>query len=86
MSAATGSSTDPMVVYVQLLGEGTVVYRPAPAESLGANLVRLLMPEGYDPDDEDWEFKPGTTVRVEPRSLSEGEVLAAVSRVEEQDG
>jgi hypothetical protein len=44
------------------------------------------MPEGYDPDDEDWEFKPGSTVRVEPRSLSEGEVLAAVSQVEEDDG
>jgi len=72
-----------MIVYVQLLGEGTVVYRPAPAEPLGARVVRLLIPEGYDPDDENWEFKPGTTVRVEPRSLSEGEVLAAVSRVED---
>ena len=84
MSAATGSSTDSMVVYVQLLGEGTVVYRPASAEPLGANVVRLLKPESYDPEDEDWEFKPGTTVRVEPRSLSEGDVLAAVSRVEDE--
>jgi hypothetical protein len=82
MSAAMGSSTSQMVVYVQLLGEGTVVYRPAPAERLGINVVRLLMPEGYDANDEDWEFKPGTIVRVETRSLTEGEVLTAVSLVE----
>jgi len=86
MSAATGSSTDPMVVYVQLLGEGTVVYRPVPAEPVGTNLMRLLVPEGYDAEDEDWEFKPGTTVRVEPRSLGEGEVLVAVSQPEGGDG
>ena len=79
MSAATGSSTDPMVVYVQLLGEGTVVHRPVPAEPSGASAVRLLVPEGYDPEDEDWEFRPGTTVRVELRSLREGEVLVAVA-------
>lgn len=85
MSVATGSFTDPVVVYVQLLGEGTVVYRPAPAEPLGAHVVRLLTPEGYDPEDEEWEFKPGTTVRVVGRLLSEGEVLAAVSEVEEAE-
>jgi hypothetical protein len=83
MSAAMGSSTEPTVVYVQLLGEGTVVFRPVPAEPSGENVVRLLVPDDYDPEDEDWEFKPGATVRVEPRSLSEGEVLVAVSRVDD---
>lgn len=79
MSAATDSTTDPMLVYVRLLGEGTSVYRPAHAETRAQGVVRLLCPEDYDPDGEDWEFKPGATVRVELRSLSDGEVLVAVA-------
>ena len=79
MSAATGSSTDRTVVYVRLLGEGTDVFRPAAADPCGPSVVRLLVPEDYDPEDEDWEFKPGTTVRVERRSLSGEDVLVAVS-------
>lgn len=79
MSEEMDSNTDPMVVYVRLLGEGTVVYRPAPAEAIGGSVVRILAPESYDPGDEEWEFKPGTTVRVELRSLSSGKVLVAVA-------
>ena len=81
MLAAMVSITKPITVYVQLLGEGTVVFRPAPAESVDVDVVRLLMPDDYDPEDEDWEFKPGATVRVEARSLSHGQRLVAVSRV-----
>lgn len=44
--------------------------------------MRLRAPEGYDPEDEEWEFKPGSTVRVELRSGREGNVLLALSRVE----
>lgn len=79
MSAATASDTDAVMVYVRLLGEGTVVYRPAPGTPEGPQLVRLLMPDDYDADDEDWEFKPGTLVRVERRRLSEGDVAVAVA-------
>lgn len=66
------------VVYVQLLDEGTVVYRPAPAEFLEWNLVKLSIHEAYDPEDEEWEFKPGILVRVESKALQEGTVLVAV--------
>ena len=57
------------LVYVRLRGEGTTVYRPAAASSAGKDLARLIAPEGYDPDDEDWEFKPGTLVRLESTRL-----------------
>jgi hypothetical protein len=46
---------------------------------LEPNVVRLLVPEGYDAEDEDWEFKPGTIVRVELRSLSGEELLVATA-------
>lgn len=81
MSAATDSTTDMTKVYVRLLGEGTVVYRPAPATPVGVDTVLLSAPEGYDPDDEEWEFTPGSVVRVERRQLAGGEAFVAVSAV-----
>jgi hypothetical protein len=45
-------------------------------------MVRLLTPDGYDPEDEDWEFKPGSVVRVERRKLEGREAYVAISAVE----
>ena len=70
------------LVYVRLRGEGTTVYRPAAASSAGKDLARLIAPEGYDPDDEDWEFKPGTLVRLESTRLEGQAVRVAVSLAE----
>ncbi len=67
------------VVYVRLLGEGTIVYRPVPASSAGQDVARLIAPDGYDPDDEDWEFKPGMLVRLEFTSMEGQVVRVAVS-------
>lgn len=66
-------------MYVQLLGEGTAVYRPAPATILGEGVALLQASEDYDPEDEDWEFKPGAIVRLEWRRLSGGNVRVAVA-------
>lgn len=82
MSAAMGSSTEPARVYVRLLGEGTVAFRPSPAEFLGPQEARLIAPPGYDPDDEDWEFKPGSVVRVELRQLEGADEFVAVAHAE----
>ena len=73
MSVAMSSNTETTRVYVRLLGEGTIVFRPAPAVLLGPSTVKLLAPSDYDPEDEDWEFKPGAIVQIEQRTL-EGEV------------
>ena len=50
-------------IYVNLLGEGTPCSRPTQAQVLENGLFKLLPTENYDPDDEHWEFPPGTVVR-----------------------
>jgi hypothetical protein len=64
-------------VYVKLLDEGIDVWRPVPAEDFGESRYRLLPTDSYDPDDETWEFLPGTAVVCEPRQLSDGIYLVA---------
>jgi hypothetical protein len=73
------SNTEVTCVYVRLLGEGTVVFRPTPAMPLEPGTVKLLAPSNYDPDDEDWEFKPGTIVQIEPRMLEGSPAYLAVT-------
>jgi hypothetical protein len=82
MAPENGSSATSKVVHVQLLGEGTTVFRPVPAEFLDGSTARLLAPPTCDAADEDWEFKPGSVVRVEARALSAGTVLVAVALAE----
>jgi hypothetical protein len=68
-------------VYVYLMGEGTDVWRPVNAEQVGASQYRLD-PTAVVPDDEAWEFPPGTLVECERKRLSDGEQLVAVRRAE----
>jgi hypothetical protein len=79
MSGETGSSTER--VYVRLLGEGTDVFIPAEAVFEGSNVGRLVAPADYDPDDQDWEFKPGALVRIESRTLEGKEERVAVALI-----
>lgn len=60
-------------IYVQLLNEGTTVYRPTQGEEVAEGLYRILPTEGYDPDDETWEFIPGTIVRCAVKVLRDRE-------------
>lgn len=71
-----------MVVYVQLLDEGTVVYRPVHATIQSHDIVVLEPPDDYDPEDERWEFPPGSVVRVGYKMLSGGVTPIAVAIVE----
>jgi len=64
-------------VYVALLSEGTAVWRPTLAESRGGDTFLLLGPV---PDEEEWEFAPGTVVHVAERVFANGErALVAVA-------
>jgi hypothetical protein len=67
-----------LTVYVKLLNEGTVVFRPAQAEHVGQNTVKLLPVADYNQRDEEWEFPPGSTVRCESRVLEGERTLVAV--------
>lgn len=77
MSVDQDSSTN--VVYVRLLDEGTVVYRPAEAVFIDAEMVRLIAPGDYDADDEHWEFAPNSVVRIETQDLQGKKVNVAVA-------
>lgn len=50
-------------VYLPLLEEGTPTLRPTQAIFLGNDLYQLLPTPDYDPEDEVWEFPPGSVVR-----------------------
>lgn len=73
MSAETGSNT--RTVYIELLDEGTPVIRPTEAEAIGGGDSYLLLPTSdYDPEDEHWEFPPGSIVRC-VKEVRDGEEL-----------
>ena len=56
-------------IHIPLLGEGTPVWRPVPAEQLLDGTFRIL---GEVPDDEEWAFKPGELVVVRQHVFSDG--------------
>ena len=70
-------------VYVRLFGEGTDVFRPTKAIMLSDSKFRLLQTANYDPEDEVWEFPPGSVVFCELRSFDGEEVLLASEIVTE---
>ncbi len=64
------------MIYVALLNEGTDVWRPVNAEALGHNVFRID-PQTKIPDDEQWQFGPGETVRCRERRFDSGSGLVA---------
>ena len=68
-------ATSPVIIYVQLLDEGTVAFRPVTAEHIGGDQFVI---ETRRPEDELWEFDSGSTVIGEPRRISGGCSIIAV--------
>ena len=68
-------------VYIELLDEGTDVWRPAKALLMNKNIYKILPPVDYDPDDEKWKFKPGSLVECEWKNKNGKKVLIAQSLV-----
>lgn len=67
-------------IYIQLLEEGTKVYRPVPAIEIENNIYEVQGFEIYDPEDEVWEFLPGTCVLVKEQILDGNNVLIAIKK------
>jgi hypothetical protein len=80
MSAEIASSTSILVVSVPLLNEGTSVVRPTQGVKLGDNVYRVLPTRDYDPDDEEWEFPPGSVVECILETRDGQEILVARKR------
>lgn len=66
-------------VYVRLLGEGVLVYRPVQASQITSNIYVLGGVDIFDPEDEEWEFLPNTRVIVEARAVEGETVLVATA-------
>lgn len=81
MSAVTASNT--RTIYVALLDEGTLVLRPTQGVALAGGVYRLLPTLDYDPEDEHWEFAPGSLVRCVKEIRNNEEVLIARELVHE---
>jgi len=72
MSAAMASNIS--TIYVNLLDEGVAVVRPTQGLQLGVDEYEVLPTSDYDPDDELWEFPPGSVVRC-IREERDGEII-----------
>ncbi|MEM7617633.1 MAG: hypothetical protein AAF195_04560 [Pseudomonadota bacterium] len=69
-----------ITLYVQLLDEGVDTARPTQAIDLGNEMFTLLPTENYDPEDEIWEFLPGSTVKALDITDDKGNpILLAIS-------
>jgi hypothetical protein len=73
-------------IYIQLLDEGTTVYRPTQAVSMGNATFLVLPTSDYDPDDEVWEFLPGSLVACDKEIKGGEEILIARRLVSKQTG
>jgi hypothetical protein len=70
-------------IFIRLLNEGTDVWRPAVATKIDENVYRIEMPDNYDPEDEEWEFKPNSIVCCETKILTDKKCLIAMNALEE---
>jgi hypothetical protein len=61
-------------IYIQLLGEGTVVWRPVIGQHIEADIFEILG-ENSESADEHWEFNRGQRVRCRERITPEGETI-----------
>ena len=64
-------------IYVQLLNDGTSCWRPVPAKHVSGSVYILEGQDIFDPDDEEWEFLPGSTVVVAEKNLTGVNCLVA---------
>ncbi len=81
MSGEMDLSTNLVEIYVALLKEGTTVFRPTKGKLLGPNKVEILPTVNYDPEDEEWEFTPGSIVECISEKREGREVLIARRQV-----
>ena len=64
-------------IYVYLENEGVDVWRPVEAWKIDEE--RYLIPEETPiPEDEEWQFRPGSTVRCAQKKMFEAECLVAI--------
>ena len=72
------SPTSTQTIYIKLLNERVDVWRPVQAINEGKNICTILPNINiYNPNDEEWQFNPGQTVKVRQEQHSDGIVWVA---------
>jgi hypothetical protein len=66
-------------IYVKLLDEGTIAYRPVAAIEVESDIFEITGFDIYTPEDEVLEFSTGARVLVEEKNLSGENVLVAIT-------
>lgn len=67
-------------IYIELFEEGTPTWRPTQGVDLGRGLFLVLPTKDYDPEDETWEFSPGSIVICDPE-VKRGENIIVAKRL-----
>lgn len=70
-------------IFVPLLEEGTPTIRPTQAIPLGNGTYKVLPTPDYDPEDEVWEFLPGSVVQCDmiEDMIEGGNILRAYKKI-----
>lgn len=68
-------------IYVKLINEGSLAYRPVPSSKISDNIYKLAGADMYDVEDETWEFLPETLVLTKKKELGGKSVLVAVEEI-----
>ena len=68
-------------IYIKILNEGTLVYRPVLSEQIENDLYKVGGESFYNSDLEEWEFMPGSIVKVAENLLVGEMVLIAKNKV-----
>jgi len=63
-----------MTIYIELMNEGTDCWRPVEAKDLGDGHFLIVSSQ---PEDEDWQFKPGDIIECRKKQLQDGLCLVA---------
>ena len=67
-------------VYIQVLGKGKTVYRAVPAVEISEDTYKVKGKRIFNSEGEEWEFTPGTIVRVEHKEIAGEKVLVAIGQ------
>lgn len=74
---SAGQDSDTELIYVPLLNEGVPVLRPTRGRLVGGGEYFVLPTQDYDPEDETWEFPPGSVVTCTREVHEQEELLVA---------
>jgi hypothetical protein len=73
--------TEKIIIYVRLVDEVVIVYRPTIGLRLEDNIYEILPVENYYFLDEEWEFPPGKRVRCRRKIINGQPSLVAYEEV-----